>query len=114
MRISDWSSDVCSSDLLAGVFYLYYRPFLDEETGEFNGFPQGSAAVVAQVNDQSINAALFLKLSKRLFYVARCAVVIGVSGAQGVKITVKVSYADHSYTKSPAFVENFLDRQNVV
>src|SRR3546814_11054530 len=115
MRISDWISDVCSSDLfskalfpdnqasliildgasenfrggsaeaidqhsqraaidlfrvlvpvcfnaLAGVFYLYYRPFLDDETGEFNGFQPGSAAVVAQVTDQSLHAALFLTL----------------------------------------------------
>src|SRR3546814_18951203 len=32
MRISDWSSDVCSSDLERGEFSMRYQPIFDLET----------------------------------------------------------------------------------
>src|SRR3546814_11131603 len=34
MRISDWSSDVCSSDL----FELYYQPVVTAQDGTLSGF----------------------------------------------------------------------------
>src|SRR3546814_5044775 len=52
MRISDWSSDVCSSDLLPGdVIGTVTEPVYDTATGKFLLIPQGSR-ILGRYNSQ--------------------------------------------------------------
>src|SRR3546814_12648080 len=56
MRISDWSSDVCSSDLVAGLFALRSRVFTLIDPHVVVGLPpvpvaQGQRVIVVDVAD---------------------------------------------------------------
>src|SRR3546814_19821374 len=73
MRISDWSSDVCSSDLIhtaIGVTHEHGRALVDEQAGQFRGFLEGAAAVVAQVDDDTVDF-LLLQLGQQFLHIAR-------------------------------------------
>src|SRR3546814_17625323 len=67
MRISDWSSDVCSSDLVAGV-----DPGIDDQTIE-NAFPAWLRTCISSVLDKNNLRALVSRLdqSERLQHALR-------------------------------------------
>src|SRR3546814_6313251 len=46
MRISDWSSDVCSSDLITQRLSLYHRPYHDTLTAELDRLKAAHGKVV--------------------------------------------------------------------
>src|SRR3546814_9691630 len=58
MRISDWSSDVCSSDLVAGV-----DPGIDDQTIE-NAFPAWLRTCISSVLDKNNLRALVSRLDQ--------------------------------------------------
>src|SRR3546814_15387307 len=58
MRISDWSSDVCSSDLVAGV-----DPGIDDQTIE-NAFPAWLRTCISSVLDKHNLRALVSRLDQ--------------------------------------------------
>src|SRR3546814_16613899 len=64
MRISDWSSDVCSSDLIVGVHTVRTRGDVDRIAGEL---PAVEHAVVVGGGSIGLEAAAVLtKLGKRV------------------------------------------------
>src|SRR3546814_4895089 len=56
MRISDWSSDVCSSDLLFGALNYSMRVWLDPD--KLTSFQLTPAEVAAAIRTQNIQAAV--------------------------------------------------------
>src|SRR3546814_10930247 len=71
MRISDWSSDVCSSDLVAQMQYnMYHHYTVDEHTifaiGILHAIEQGRLAELAPIATEVVHQIL----SRRVLYMA--------------------------------------------
>src|SRR3546814_8196246 len=63
MRISDWSSDVCSSDLLVGDtdserYFRCVRQSIEEHGDEAEGVSQALATLIKKFPESSLNALM--------------------------------------------------------
>src|SRR3546814_20070514 len=93
MRISDWSSDVCSSDLLKGIDNLRYFSAQSSSAGRVtitHTFEQGTDPDIAQVQAQNkLQAATALPPQE----VQRQGVTVAKSAASSLLITAIYSEA---------------------
>ncbi|MNF51418.1 hypothetical protein D3C84_327370 [compost metagenome] len=75
-------------DAAVAVAHQHGRALVDEQAGQFGGFLQGAAAVVAQVDDHAVDFFL-LQLGEQFLHVARGALVLGVTGTEGLEVQVE-------------------------
>src|SRR3546814_13233972 len=96
MRISDWSSDVCSSDLLSRIIHgsrqvLLYAP-LATFCAYFVGIPMGLAAGYRRgLTDDVLSflANVILSFPVLVLYI----IIIATIGASGTNIVLAVTFA---------------------
>src|SRR3546814_2201868 len=84
MRISDWSSDVCSSDLLAIVYFIL-------ETAVRSPWGRALRAVRDEENSAAMNGKHVASLRVQSFVLG--AVVMGVGGALYASYMVTIDYS---------------------
>src|SRR3546814_8957697 len=84
MRISDWSSDVCSSDLLAIVYFIL-------ETAVRSPWGRALRAVRDEENSAAMNGKHVASLRVQSFVLG--AVVMGVGGALYASYIVTIDYS---------------------
>ncbi|MNB93214.1 hypothetical protein D3C75_403350 [compost metagenome] len=75
-------------DPAIGVTHEHGRAFVDEQAGQLGGFLQGATAVVAQVDDHTVDF-LFLQFSQQFLDVAGGALVIRVAGTEGLEVQIE-------------------------
>ncbi|CAI8923714.1 hypothetical protein EMIT0180MI3_360022 [Priestia megaterium] len=75
-------------DPAVGVTHQHGRTFVDEQAGQFGGFLQGTAAVVAQVDDHAVDL-VFLQFGQQLLDVAGGALVVRIAGTEGLEVQVE-------------------------
>ena len=85
---------------------MHSGTILDKQAGQFIGFLQGAAAIVAQVYDDAFNTFV-LQLLQQYFYVPCGAFVFLISPAHGVKIDVESRDIYHAYFDHFVAVGNF-------
>src|SRR5690606_10294914 len=91
------------------VAHQHGGALVDEQAGQLGGFLQGAAAIVAQVDDQAVDALLFQFLEQAL-HITRGALVVRVAGAIGLEVQVEGRNLDHAELELLAFVFQFDDR----
>ena len=87
---------------VAHVRYLHDRPGLHEQPGEFHGFLQRTTAVVAQIDDQPIDA-FGLQFANEPRHVAGGAGVVGIAVSERLEVDVEGRHGHHADSmRSPA------------
>ena len=75
------------------IFELHDRAVVDEQAGEGGGLGQVTAAIVAQVDDQAVDA-LFLEFADQPLHVLGRAGVILVAGGQCAIVAIEARHFD--------------------
>ncbi len=79
-----------------GCLHLDDGAGLDEQAGDLDGFAQGAAAVVAEVDDQHVDAALTLEAVEDFLAVAGRALEVILAARGAVEVAIERGDVEHA------------------